>query len=71
MDRYVGLDAHGSSCTVGVISPPRRRAYQRPWLGFHHGVYQRFTCVGLAALPSPLAARRSRLQVAPWKWKWG
>ena len=25
MDRYVGLDAHSSSCTVGVIGPSGRR----------------------------------------------
>ena len=25
MDRYIGLDAHASSCTVGVVSPSGKR----------------------------------------------
>ena len=39
------------------------RACQRLWLGQLHDVYQRFTCVGLTALPWPLAAWRSRLRL--------
>ena len=25
MERYIGLDAHGSSCTLGVIGPSGRK----------------------------------------------
>jgi hypothetical protein len=25
MERYIGLDAHASSCTLGVMMPRRRR----------------------------------------------
>jgi len=39
------------------------RACQRLWLGRVYDVYQRFTCVGLAALPGSLAAWRSRLRL--------
>jgi len=39
------------------------RACQRLWLGHGYDVYQRFTCVGLAALPWSLAAWRSRLRL--------
>ena len=25
MDKYIGLDAHASSCTLGVLGPSRQR----------------------------------------------
>jgi len=39
------------------------RACQRLWLGHGYDVYQRFTCVGLAALPWSFAAWHSRLRL--------
>ena len=72
MDRYVGLDAHASSCTLAVVGPSGKRAADRwqvvsivrmPWIR---------TDASMLNPPEPCrdsmpwaSASSSR----PWRWK--
>ncbi len=55
MDRYIGLGAHASSCTLGVLGPGRKR------LGSHVVETNAKALIEvLRSIPGPLRTRNSR-----------
>ena len=55
MDRYIGLDAHASSCTLGVLGPSGKR------LGLHVVEMNAKALIEvLRSIPGPLRASNSR-----------